>query len=240
MPLVDLNVDLGELPGEPAELYSLATVVNVACGGHAGDKASMARALSFAMARGARVAAHPSYPDRAGFGRVAMDLPPEEIALAVEQQCAALQAIARRIGYPVAIVKAHGALYHEAAKSAAVARALLDGAQRGLGTKEITVVGPPRGALLDEALSRGLRHAREGFADRSYRADGSLVPRSERGALVVDVGACTRQAIALAATGTIETICVHADTQGAVDIAAAVREALAQNGYLAGALSATR
>lgn len=236
MPLVDLNVDLGELPGEPVELYSLATVVNIACGGHAGDKASMARALSFAMARGARAAAHPSYPDREGFGRVALDLPAEEIARAVEEQCAALQAIARRIGYPVAIVKAHGALYHEAAKRPEVARALLDGATRGLGTKELSVVGPPRGALLEEALSRGLRHAREGFADRAYRADGTLVPRSERGALVVDLGACTRQAIALAATGTIETICVHADTVGAVDIAAAVRDALVQNGYLAGAL----
>ena len=133
-------------------------------------------------------------------------------------------------------VKAHGALYHEAAKRPEVARALLDGASRGLGTKELSVVGPPRGALLEEALSRGLRHAREGFADRAYRADGTLVPRSERGALLVDLGACTRQAIALAATGTIETICVHADTVGAVDIAAAVRDALVQNGYLAGAL----
>ncbi|MFO0762192.1 MAG: LamB/YcsF family protein [Byssovorax sp.] len=236
MPLVDLNIDLGETPGEPAALYALATVVNIAAGGHAGDKASMARAVSFAMTRGAKVAAHPSYPDRAGFGRVVIDLDPAAIAATVEEQCAALQGIARRLGYPAGIVKPHGALYHEAAKSAAVARALIEGALAGLGVEDMVVVGPPRGALLDEALRRGLRYAREGFADRAYRADGSLVPRSERGALVVDAGACARQAVALAATGTIETICVHGDTEGAVAIASGVRDALLGNGYLAGAI----
>src|SRR5262249_5381081 len=104
MPLVDMNIDLGELPDEPRELYALATVVNIACGGHAGDTATMARAVSFAMARGARPAAHPSYPDRAGFGRVRVVMVAEDLALSIEQQCAALQAIARRLGYPVAIV----------------------------------------------------------------------------------------------------------------------------------------
>src|SRR5262245_10788007 len=168
MPLVDLNIDLGELPDEPRELYGLATVVNIACGGHAGDQASMARALSFAMARGARAAAHPSYPDRAGFGRVSVAMPADELTLSIEQQCAALQALARRLGYPVAIVKPHGALYHDAASDPAIAGALLDGALRGLGTTDLLVVGPPRGALLAESQRRALRYAREGFADRAY------------------------------------------------------------------------
>lgn len=243
MPLVELNVDLGELPDEPRELYALATVVNIACGGHAGDKASMARALSFAMARGVKVAAHPSYPDRQGFGRVRIAIPKEELAQRVEEQCEALQAIARRIGYPVAIVKPHGALYHDAGADPAVAGALLDGAIRGLAGlagkdslagKELTVVGPPEGALLAEAHARGLRYAREGFADRAYREGGRLVPRSEPGALITELGAATRQAIALASSGKIETLCVHSDTQGAVAIAGAVRDALVQNGYLAG------
>jgi 5-oxoprolinase (ATP-hydrolysing) subunit A len=232
MPFVDLNIDLGELPDEPRELYGLATVVNIACGGHAGDKASMARALSFAMARGARPAAHPSYPDRAGFGRVTVAMPAEDLSLSIEQQCAALQASARRLGYPVAIVKPHGALYHDAAADPAIAAALVDGALRGLGANDVVVVGPPRGALLAEAHRRGLGYAREGFADRAYRADQTLVPRSEPGALITELGACTRQAIALASTGTIETLCVHSDTPGAVAIAGAVREALIQNGYL--------
>jgi UPF0271 protein len=234
MPLVDLNVDLGELKEEPRELYALATVVNIACGGHAGDLASMARALSFAMARGAKVAAHPSYPDREGFGRVRVTMPMEELAASVEEQCAALQAIGRRLGYPVAIVKPHGALYHDAGADPKIAAAVLDGVLRGLAEEALTVVGPPEGALLDEAHRRGLRYAREGFADRAYRAGGHLVPRSEPGALITELGAATRQAVALCASGKIETICVHSDTEGAVAIASAVRDALMQNGYLAG------
>ncbi len=236
MPRVDLNIDLGELPGEPAELFALATVVNVACGGHAGDRASMARAISFAMTRGARLAAHPSYPDREGFGRKSVAMDPAALAAAVEAQCAALQVLARKLGYPAGMVKPHGALYHDAARDPAIAAAVIGGAARGLGiaVAELTVVGPPRGALLEEALRRGARYAREGFADRAYQADGTLVPRSEPGALLTDPGACARQALALAGTGTLETLCVHGDTAGAVDIAARVRDALTQAGFLAG------
>jgi 5-oxoprolinase (ATP-hydrolysing) subunit A len=234
MPLVDLNVNLGETPDEPRDLYALATVVNIACGGHAGDKASMARALSFAMTRGAKVAAHPSYPDRQGFGRLSVAMPMEELAERIEAQCAELQQIARRLGYPVAIVKPHGALYHDAGAAPHVAAALLDGAMRGLAPAALTVVGPPEGALLDEAHRRGLRYAREGFADRAYREGGHLVPTSEPGSLITSPGAATRQAVALCSSGKIETIGVHSDTPGAVAIASAVRQALIQNGYLAG------
>ena len=236
MATVDLNIDLGELPGEPAELYTLATVVNVACGGHAGDRASMARAISFAMTRGARLAAHPSYPDREGFGRKTVAMDPSALSASVEEQCAALQALASKLGYPAAAMKPHGALYHDAARDPALASAVIDGAVRGLGIApaELTVVGPPRGALLEEALRRGARYAREGFADRAYAADGTLVPRSEPGALVTDPNACARQALALAQAGNLETLCVHGDTAGAVTIAARVRDALAQAGLLAG------
>jgi 5-oxoprolinase (ATP-hydrolysing) subunit A len=235
VPAVELNIDLGELPGEPAELYALATVVNIACGGHAGDVASMARALSFALARGARVAAHPSYPDRAGFGRVSLALSPEALRESVEEQCAALAKIARRLAYPVAAVKPHGALYHDAARDPALAAAVVEGALRGLSASAVTVVGPPAGALADEARSRGLAYAREGFADRAYRPDGSLVPRTEAGALLTQVQACVRQAIALASSGRVETLCLHGDTPGALDLARAVRGALEQAGLLAGA-----
>ena len=236
MASVELNIDLGERPGEPAELFSLATVANVACGGHAGDTASMARALSFAMTRGTKVAAHPSYPDKDGFGRASMDIAPEDLALSIDRQCAALQAIARRLGYPVAIVKPHGALYHDAARDPKIAAAVLDGAARGLAVSALTVVGPPQGALLDEALRRGLSYAREGFADRAYRQDGSLVPRSEKGALITDGGLAARQAILLASSGRVDTLCVHSDTPGAAAIASAVRDALVGAGFLAGAM----
>jgi UPF0271 protein len=235
---LELNIDLGEKPGEPADLFGLATVANVACGGHAGDQASMARAVSFAMTRGTRVAAHPSYPDREAFGRVTMAMTAADLAASVEAQCAALQAVARKLGYPVAMVKPHGALYHDAAGDPAIAAAVLDGALHGLGVsaEDLTVVGPPRGALLEAALRRGARYAREGFADRAYQADGTLVPRSAPGALVTDPGACARQALALVSAGGIETLCVHGDTPGAVAIAARVRDALAQAGALASAV----
>ena len=237
MAQVELNIDLGELPGEPAELFALATVANIACGGHAGDRASMARAISFALTRGTRLAAHPSYPDRVGFGRSTVAMAPADLLAAVEEQCAALQAIARKLGYPVARVKPHGALYHDAAGDPAIAAAVIDGAVHGLGVPaaELTVIGPPRGALLEAALRRGARYAREGFADRAYRADGTLVPRSEPGALITDPGACARQALALASGGALETICVHGDSPGAVAIAGRVRDALAQAGVLVGA-----
>jgi len=241
MAQVDLNIDLGELPGEPPELFALATVANIACGGHAGDRASMARAVSFALTRGTRLAAHPSYPDRAGFGRVPMAMAPTDLAAAVEEQCAALQSIARKLGYPIARVKPHGALYHDAAADPAIAAALVEGAARGLAvpTAELTVIGPPRSArgaaLLDAALRAGARYAREGFADRAYRADGTLVPRSEAGALITDASACARQALTLASAGALETICVHGDTPGAVAIAGRVRDALTQAGLLQGA-----
>jgi UPF0271 protein len=229
---MDLNIDLGELPDEPVELFSIATVVNVACGGHAGDTPSMAHAVSCAMTRGARIAAHPSYPDRAGFGRTSMPFAPAELASAVEAQCAALQSIARRLGSPVSAVKPHGALYHDAGRDPAIAAAVLDGAVRGLGVAPATlvVVGPPRGALLDRSLGRGAAYAREGFADRGYRADGSLVPRTAPGALLTEPEACARQALGLFRAGGLETLCVHGDTPGAVAIAARVRDALAGAG----------
>jgi UPF0271 protein len=236
MAQVELNIDLGELPGEPAELFALATVANVACGGHAGDSASMARAISFALTRGTRLAAHPSYPDRQGFGRTTMAIAPADLALAVEEQCSALQALARKLGYPASMVKPHGALYHDAARDPALATAVVEGATRGLGVlpAALTVVGPPRGALLEEAYRRAAHYAREGFADRAYRADGTLVPRTEPGALITDPEACARQALALASAGGLETLCVHGDTPDAVAIAVRVRDALAQAGLLAG------
>jgi UPF0271 protein len=233
---VELNVDLGELPDEPRELYGIATVANVACGGHAGDTRSMALAISSALSRGTRVAAHPSYPDRENFGRVSMAIDPNELAARIDEQCAALQAIARRFGYPVSTMKPHGALYHDADRQPLVAGALLDGAARGLGlpAAELQIVGPAGGVLEAEARRRGHGYAREGFADRGYAPDGSLIPRSQPGALLTDARACSRQAIALASTGRVETICVHGDTPRALGIAIAVREALTGAGLLAG------
>lgn len=225
-PRVTLNVDLGELPDEPDELYAIADVVNVACGGHAGDDASMARALRLAREHGAVVAAHPSYPDRDGFGRTTVAMTPGALTESVRAQCAALARLAWEAGVRVAIVKPHGALYHDVTRDRALADAVVRGARRGLGEKEPTFVGAAGGELEACAEALGLPFDREGFADRGYR-DGRLVPRGEPGALITDPEAAAEQASALATTGTIETLCVHSDTKGALVIARRVKDVLA-------------
>jgi UPF0271 protein len=220
-----LNVDLGELPGEPEELYALAHLANVACGGHAGDDASMRAAVALCRAHGTRLGAHPSYPDRAGFGRSAMPMEPAALRAAVADQCARLRDLARDAAGAVAFVKPHGALYHAADADADLAAAVVGGAADALGAA-YAMVGPAGGALAAASRAAGLRYLREGFADRGIRADGSLVPRGQPGALVTDPEAAARQATALARSGRVETLCVHGDTPGALAIARAVRRAI--------------
>lgn len=225
-PRLLLNLDAGEHPDEPEELWSLFDVVNIACGGHAGDPSSMTRVLAFCASHGRpRAGAHPSYPDRAGFGRRSLHTPAPQLAAAITSQCSALVALARSHGLAIDWLKPHGALYHDAAASPPLADALLDGAVQSLG-RPFIVVGPPHGALAAAAAARGLPYAREGFADRALRPDGSLVPRSEPNALITDPTAAAAQALSLAASGTIDTLCVHADTPGSLAIARAVRAAL--------------
>jgi len=222
---VFLNIDLGELPDEAEALYGCAQVANVACGGHAGDEATMGRAVDRCRAHGVRIGAHPSYPDREGFGRRVITMAPDALRASVAEQCARLARVAGAQGRAVELVKAHGALYHAAHADDAVAEALLEGARLALG-QGITVIGPGGGALAAAAARAGLRCAREGFADRATRPDGTLVPRGEPGALVLDPAAAAARALDLIARGNVETICVHGDTEGAVEIARRVRAAL--------------
>jgi UPF0271 protein len=225
MELLLLNVDLGELPEEPEAFYALAHIANVACGGHAGDDASMKRAVSLCQRLGARLGAHPSYPDRPGFGRTRMDMPHDALRARVSEQCSRLAAIASVLGETVLYVKAHGALYHAATEQAAVAEAFVEGATSALGTG-ITLIGLPRGALAAVATRSSLRFAREGFADRGTRPDGTLVPRGEPGAVLTDPESAAHRALALGASGDVDTVCVHGDSPNAVAIATAVRRAL--------------
>lgn len=234
MPAVSLNIDLGELPAEPDELYAVATVVNIACGGHAGDAGSMTRAIQLALASGARIAAHPSYPDRAGFGRKSISMDNQALRESIAMQCAALQDIARAAGQQIDLLKPHGALYHDAITTRRTAEAVLEGAIEGLRMHAIELVVASGGMLFELARERGLRYAVEGFADRAYQPDGRLVPRGQPGALITDAALAAEQAVRLAETGRIHTLCVHADTPGALAIAHAVRQALSERGWLAG------
>jgi UPF0271 protein len=239
-----LNIDLGEIPGEPAELYGLAHLVNLACGGHAGDAESLRRGVALARRHGAMVAAHPSYPDRDGFGRRSLAIDPAALQESIREQCALLATAAWEAGLRVDHVKPHGALYHDAWSHPAIARALIAGAAAGLGLDpaEIWLLGAPGlrpASTGDAAPGTGIVNISingetfavggllaEGFADRAYDEAGHLVPRGQPGALLTDPADCARQAARLLATGRFQTLCVHGDTPGAVPIARAVRAAL--------------
>lgn len=217
-----LNIDLGELPGEEEELYEHAHLANVACGGHAGDESSMRRAVELCLRHRTRVGAHPSYPDREGFGRRRVTMEAAALRASVTEQCARLAGVAGALGAATPFVKAHGALYHAAHEDAAVAAALVGGALDALGPG-ITFLGPAAGELAAAVARAGLALYREGFADRATRTDGTLVPRSESGALILEPSVAAARASALVASGEVDTVCVHGDTPGAVAIARAVR-----------------
>jgi len=218
-----MNLDAGEHDDEPEELWAKFDVLNIACGGHAGDAASMERVVAWCVRAGRVIGAHPSYPDRPGFGRRTLAIEPDALAASVAEQCAALAEVARRHARTVACVKPHGALYHDANKNPALARATVSGAISALGDR-VTLIGPPAGALREAAAAHGVGYASEGFADRRMRPDGGLVPRSEPDALLTDPAQAAAQARLLA--GRVDTICCHADTPGALAIAGAVHKAL--------------
>ncbi len=229
MRTIDLNADLGERSGEEP-LYALVTSANVACGGHTGDEASMGAAVRLALAHGVALGAHPSYPDRPGFGRtIPRAFDRGELAASIQAQVGELARIARGLGARLTHVKPHGALYNEAARdpktAALVALALEPVAQ------DLILVGLAGSVAIDLWRERGFRVAAEGFADRAYRHDGSLLPRSEKGALVTDPAAAVAQALRLARSGTVETICVHSDSPGAASILEAVRNGLREAGF---------
>ncbi|MDP9035134.1 MAG: LamB/YcsF family protein [Myxococcota bacterium] len=220
-----LNIDLGELPDESPALYAFADVASIACGGHAGDVDSMRCAVERCRASGTRVGAHPSYPDREGFGRQPMEFGAPALRAVVAEQCARLVAIATAAGEPVVYVKAHGALYHAAREQAATAEAVLDAVLDVLGTGAV-VIGPAHGELARAAAHKRLQYAREAFADRGALPDGTLIPRDRPGALLLDPADAAARARVLASRGDVDTLCVHGDTPGAVDVARAVRAAL--------------
>ena len=184
----------------------------------------MRRVLEVCAARGIEVGAHPSYVDREGFGRRSIAVAANVLEQQIYAQCASLARIAVDVGVRVAFVKPHGALYHDASRDAALAAAVIAGAVRALGA--VAVLGPSWGtpALASVAAARGLVYWREGFADRAIRADGSLVPRSEPGALIEDPALAAAQATALSPR--IEALCIHGDSPNAVAIARAVRSAI--------------
>jgi UPF0271 protein len=224
--IIDLNCDMGELEdaAHEAALMEHITSANIACGGHAGDEATMERTVRLALERNIRIGAHPGYPDRANFGRIEMALTAEEIERTVAEQIERLDAVVRRLGGAIVHVKPHGALYNVAARNQEVARAIGRGVARW--NRGVPVFGLAGSSMLDVWRGMGLAAVGEGFADRRYEPDGSLRARKFPDALITDPQEAAAQALRLALSGAVQTICVHGDTPGAVAILKACREAL--------------
>jgi len=219
--MIHINADIGEIPEQIADgtqeaLLPYLTAVNIACGGHAGDGDTMRISVAQSRRHGLAIGAHPGYPDRENFGRVELAMGLEAVEETVYAQVMALAEWAEEI----APVKPHGALYNQAAKDAALARAIARGVARFSG--RVTLVGLAGSRMLEVFAEEGFAVAAEAFADRRYLADGSLVPRTRADALIEDPEEAAAQALEMARSGRIQTICVHGDTPGAAAIARAV------------------
>lgn len=247
---IDLNADVGEASTPLEELVELALVdlvssVNVACGVHAGDRGAMRRLVSVAAAHGLNIGAHPGYADPAHRGRRSLTLPPDDVRQLVCKQVAELAEIAHGRGARLTHVKPHGALYNQAAADRALAHAV------ALGVRDVDptlrLVGLCGSQLLEAGSAIGLPVWGEAFVDRAYRPDGSLVPRHEVGAVHTDPGLAVTQALTLLLTGFVrgndgvtrvplqpDTLCIHADTPGAVALARKLRAALIEKGISVG------
>lgn len=246
MPTIDLNCDLGELPGPSGlnsdlDLLEWVTSINLACGLHAGDPDRIVTLAHAALKRGVSIGAHPSLPDREGFGRRLVSLSPSAIHNWVLYQIAAVAGLLRGCGAKLSHVKPHGALYHLAARDRQVANAIVE-AVKTLDA-ECAVVGLAGSAMIPAAIEAGLPVLQEIFADRAYRPDGHLVPRDEPGAVLTEgdpiaerAVQMVREQVVLATDGSKiavqpDTICIHGDTPFAAQLARQVRDRLAAAGW---------
>ncbi len=222
---IDLNCDLGEGGTHDAALMALITSANIACGFHAGDVATVHAALLAAQRHSVRVGAHPGFADREHFGRRELDLGEEAIVQLCVYQVGALAGLARLVGLSIDYLKPHGALYNMACREDRYARPMIEAAV----LLELPMLALPGSRL--EALSRGrVRFVAEGFADRRYLPDGSLVPRSRPNALIEDPEEAATQAEALIRTHGIRSLCVHGDNPQALGFVRGLREALGRRG----------
>lgn len=242
---IDLNCDLGEgygawAPIDDASMLDVASSASLACGFHAGDPTTMRRTVQLALDRGVAIGAHPSLPDLQGFGRRSMDITPQEAYELTLYQVGALAAFVRAAGGRMNHVKPHGALYNQAARD----RGLADGIARAVRDFDpgLVLFGLAGSELVAAGLAAGLTVAREAFADRAYQADGSLLPRSQDGAVVEDVDAMLDQGLAMALEGrvrthdgavvalAVDTLCIHGDNRVALEGARRLRAALEGQG----------
>jgi UPF0271 protein len=243
--VVDLNADIGEgfgiwKLGNDDALLDIVTSASVACGFHGGDPSIMRRICSLAVERGVTIGAHVGYRDLAGFGRRTIDMPPEALTDEIIYQIAALDGFARMAGSQVRYVKPHGALNNVTVTDAVQAAAIVDAVARY--PSNLALLVQPHSELERQARLAALPTVLEAFADRAYAADGTLVPRGERGAVIDDSALIARRAVRMIRDHAVSTVdggditvaarslCVHGDTPGAVEIAHMVRQSLLRSG----------
>ena len=242
---IDLNADLGESlgagrMGDDEAMLGIVTSANVACGFHAGDPLTTMATCRAAADRGIAIGAHPSYRDLLGFGRREMVIGAGELEADLLYQLGALEAFCRVAGTRIAYVKPHGALYNRIVHDTTQARAVVSAVRRY--DASLPILGLPGSEVLRLAEEEGLRPVREAFADRAYTPQGTLVPRSEQGSVLHDPRLVADRMVRLVTTGTVEAVdgtvvevaaeslCTHGDSPGAVEMAGAVRAALAEAG----------
>ena len=235
--MIDLSADLAEGAPDEDEIWPMITSANVACGGHVGDRQTMTEALRRARRHNVRVGAHPSYPDRANFGRKSMTMSPPALRASIVEQIAALRDVADRERVPLHFVKPHGALYNDAHRNVVLAGVIVD-AIRAV-DPSLAIVCANKSEMATAARTSGTKVIREAFADRRYKADGSLVSRSTAGSLLgVDEAAdqaelLARERVVIAIDGSrvsvaFDTLCIHADMENAVARLRAIRERLGE------------
>ena len=238
---LDLNSDIGEsfgayCMGDDEAVMDAVTSANVACGFHAGDPLVMKKTIKNCAAKGVAVGAHPGYPDLVGFGRRNMKCTPEEEYADCLYQIGALSAFCRTNGLALQHVKPHGAMYNQAAKDPGLARAIARAVKDS--GENIILMGLANSEFENAAKEMGVPFAAEAFADRGYMPDGSLVPRSQPGAIIHDVEEAAKRVVRMVTEGTVgavdgtvinfrpQSICMHGDTPEAVDMAKTVRREL--------------
>ena len=237
---IDLNADLGEGAGSDEALLGLVSSANIACGWHAGDAKTMRQCVRWAIAHGVAIGAHPSFPDRENFGRSTMHLPPDEIVSNVLYQVGALAAIVKAEGGQLTHVKAHGQRYNPAVKEPELADALCEAVRRF--DPSLKFFGLAGSNMIDAARRAGLTPVEEVFADRGYMPDGSLVPRSQPGALIESEEQSIAQTLSLVRDHKVtaidgstvavnaQTVCLHGDGAHALAFARRIRERLEAEG----------
>ena len=240
MTSIDLNADLGEGDAYDLALLTVVSSCNIACGGHAGDAQSMSETIRAAITHEVLVGAHPSYPDRKGFGRVSTFSEGNALLASLREQIKTLRLIAESEGVALTHVKPHGALYSDAANDKGLAELIVEAIQQE--TNAANLIGPPKSELQQAAARGNLQFVGEAFVDRVYSSNGTLVPRSELGAVHNDINTISTQAVNLATNGQVtaqngdiisiaaDTLCIHGDTDNAYQVALAVRDVLRANG----------